>query len=183
MEKAKVQIQEGKKQWLKIIILPLQMNLTEKRPSITEKELTPIVLNQLQNTKKHKVRRLILLKSGQGRQPIHFLSPQDELRKARRGSAPKPEVPVQGEKITSCLCGLFLSQQYHLSPFTLLGNYLSVKLGLHKHTGPCKSHVTQLCPLCTLSLPSHHSSSPFMKPTSFSSFSQRPGVRFWGRIM
>ena len=39
----------------------LQMNqissLTEKRPSITEKELTPIVLNQLQSTKKHKVRR------------------------------------------------------------------------------------------------------------------------------
>ena len=38
----------------------LQMNqissLTEKRPSITEKELTPIVLNQLQSTKKHKVR-------------------------------------------------------------------------------------------------------------------------------
>ena len=30
-------------------------SLTEKRPSITEKELTPIVLNQLQNTKKHKV--------------------------------------------------------------------------------------------------------------------------------
>ena len=38
----------------------LQLNqissLTEKRPSITEKELTPIVLNQLQSTKKHKVR-------------------------------------------------------------------------------------------------------------------------------
>ena len=129
------------------------MNLTEKRPSITEKELTPIVLNQLQNTKKHKVRRLILLKSGRGRRPIHFLSSQDELRKARRGSAPKPELPVQGEKITSSLCGLFLSQQYHLSPLTLFGNYLSVKRGLHKHTGHCKSHVTHIC---TLSLPSHH---------------------------
>jgi hypothetical protein len=39
----------------------LQLNqissLTEKRPSITEKELTPIVLNQLQSTKKHKVRK------------------------------------------------------------------------------------------------------------------------------
>eukprot|EP00092_Neocalanus_flemingeri_P000850 GFUD01000907.1.p1 GENE.GFUD01000907.1~~GFUD01000907.1.p1 ORF type:complete len:3255 (-),score=789.69 GFUD01000907.1:272-10036(-) len=44
--------------------------LTEKRPSITEKELTPIVLNQLQSTKKHK----------------------DELRKARRGSHPKTEL-------------------------------------------------------------------------------------------
>merc|ERR1711973_424261 len=41
--------------------------LTEKRPSITEAELTPIVVTQLHNTKKHK----------------------DELRKARRGSQPK----------------------------------------------------------------------------------------------
>jgi hypothetical protein len=49
--------------------------LSEKRPSITEKELTPIVLNQLQNTKKHK----------------------DELRKARRGSHPKPELQTPGK--------------------------------------------------------------------------------------
>ena len=43
--------------------------LNEKRPSITEAELTPIVLTQLHHTKKHK----------------------DEQRKARRGSHPKPE--------------------------------------------------------------------------------------------
>merc|ERR1712089_8013 len=55
-----------------------KMNLVEKRPSITEKELTPIVLNQLQNTKKHK----------------------DELRKARRGSAPKPEVPPPADLVS-----------------------------------------------------------------------------------
>ena len=63
--------------------------LTEKRPSLTgwsgwltvvvinitlspEAELTPIVVSQLQNTKKHK----------------------DELRKARRGSQPKTESPA-----------------------------------------------------------------------------------------
>ena len=62
--------------------------LTEKRPSLTgrtggecvvinvllcpEAELTPIVVSQLHNTKKHK----------------------DELRKARRGSQPKTESPA-----------------------------------------------------------------------------------------
>ena len=64
--------------------------LTEKRPSLTgkvpvgwrckvivvssEAELTPIVVSQLHNTKKHK----------------------DELRKARRGSQPKTESPAAG---------------------------------------------------------------------------------------
>ena len=71
----------------------LQLNqissLTEKRPSITEKELTPIVLNQLQSTKKHKVRT--------NKQTIIVNFTQDELRKARRGSAPKPEVALPGE--------------------------------------------------------------------------------------
>ena len=63
-------------------------SLTEKRPSITEKELTPIVLNQLQSTKKHKVG---ISRSNWGKQNTAFM---DFNKCFLRMSCEKPEEAV-----------------------------------------------------------------------------------------